>query len=189
MLFNAISNLVKNQRRGPLIFDINSWRDYIKNRPLNSRASIEFNLRVSRRATLWTIMGRLSLSQGRYVRGIKRERRKKALRDRSRAPFWLNFFSMYGEIHPPGRRTESRVHALARSLSPALCPSTFSSAPLLRRCVNRITVSIQRAIAWGTGGDSQAAVSTECNSPKTMHRVKMARIDKPDALVEHTVHA
>ena len=153
---------------------------------MNSRASVEFNRQVSRRATLWTIMGRLSLSQGRYVRGIKREKRKKALRDRSRAPFWLNFFSMYGEIHPPGRRTDSYVLALAcsltRSLPHALSTDFFkraplSASPLLRRCVNRITVSIQRAIAWGTGDDSQAAVSTECNSPKTMHRVKMARID------------
>lgn len=94
---------------------------------------------------------------------------------------WIFFRCTVKFIHPVGeqRVTFSLALSLAAPRFVHWLFQTRSASPLLRRCVNRITVSIQRAIAWGTGDDSQAAVSTECNSPKTMHRVKMARIDNP----------
>lgn len=94
---------------------------------------------------------------------------------------WIFFRCTAKFIRPVGldRELRSRARSLASPRFVRLLFQARSTSPLLRRCVNRITVSIQRAIAWGTGGDSQAAVSTECNSPKTMHRVKMARIDNP----------
>lgn len=133
-------------------------------------------------------MDRRSLSQERYVRGIEREE-KKALgvwegsSGSLVCAILIEFFSMYDEIHSPDadRRRVARSRSLVRSTALCVRVDFFKPAPriapLLRRCVNRITASIQRAIAWCS--DSRAAVSTECNSRKTMHRVKMARIDNP----------
>lgn len=146
---------------------------------------------VSRRAELSAIMDRRSLSQGRYVREYRKGGEKNAGGEGGTGregcslvcAILIEFFFDVRRNSFVRRRAPGRV---------ALCISVdfFKPAPriaqLLRRCVNRITASIQRTIAWCS--DSRATVSAECNSPKTMHRVKMARIDNLDALVEHTVH-
>jgi len=108
--------------------------------------------------------------------------------------FYLFIFSLFsffhrGEIHSLRPASgERRARARARSLALSVLFVDFFSSPVRAAAIAAVRESHNGAdttndSSWHRrrqpGGRATRPVSAECNSPKTMHRVKMARIDNP----------
>jgi len=100
--------------------------------------------------------------------------------------FFFFFYRGRDSFAPAGER---RSGARARARARFVCPLRgFFSSPVRTAAIAAVRESHNGAdttsdSSWHRrrqpGGGATRPVSAECNSPKTMHRVKMARIDNP----------